>query len=158
MCPIHASLAVIQPGLLGVSMRMALLPLHAPIRVTVKENRLWKQTGLDLAQSRVRRIHVILAVTQQTDLGVSKLMVLVKELVTTHRIAKGNLRRVFKSEQLKFLLDLDQNTGLKTSSSMKQHQDHVKLIVSVGRIQQLRDFNVTKAVPSRMVHFLFQWF
>ena len=117
---------------------------------------LW--TGLDRAQSRVLRTHATLAVTLQTDLGVSKLMVLVKELVTTHRIAKGNLRRVFKSEQLKFLLDLDQNTGLKTSSSMKQHQDHVKLIVSVGQIQQLKDFNVMKVVLSRMEHFQYQSF
>ena len=158
MCPIHALLEVIQPGLLGVSMRTVLLPLHAPIRRTVKENRLWNQTGLDRAQSRAQKTHVTLAVIQQTVLGASKRMVLVKELVTTHRIAKDNLRRVFENDQPKFLLVLDQKTSWKTISSMKQHQDHVKLIVSVGQIQQLKDSNAMKVVPSRMEHFLFQWF
>ena len=41
---------------------------------------------------------------------------------------------------------------------MKQHQDHVKSIVSVGQIQQLKDFNVMKVVLSRMEHFQYQSF
>lgn len=95
MFRIHVLLEVIQQGLLGASMRMVLLHLHARIRVIVKENRLWKQMVQDLAQSRVQKIHVTLVVTQQMVPGVSKQMVLAKELVITRQIAKDNLRRVF---------------------------------------------------------------
>ena len=95
MFRIHVLLVVIQQGLLGASMRMVLLHLHARIRVIVKENRLWKQMVLDLAQSRAQRTHVTLVVTQQMVLGVFKRMVLAKELVTTRQIAKDNLRQVF---------------------------------------------------------------
>ena len=97
MFRIHVLLVVTQRGLLGASMRMVLLHLHARIRVIVKVNRLWKQMVLDLAQSRAQRTHVTLVVTQRMVLGVSKRMVLAKELVTTRQIAKDNLRQVFSA-------------------------------------------------------------
>ena len=106
---IHVLLVVTQQGLLGASMRMVLPHLHARIRVIVKENRLWKQMVLDLAQSRAQRIHVILVVIQQMVLGVFKQMVSARELVITRLIAKDNLRRVLLklcSETLDYILDL----------------------------------------------------
>ena len=106
---IHVLLVVIQQGLLGASMRMVLLHLHARIRVIVKENRLWKQMVQDLAQSRAQRILVTLVVTQQMVRGVFKRMVSAKELVTTRLIAKDNLRRVLVklcSETLDYTLNV----------------------------------------------------
>ena len=109
MFQIRVLLVVIQRGLLGASMRMVLLHLHARIRVIVKENRLWKQMVQDLAQSRAQRIHVILVVIRQMVLGVFKRMVSAKGLVTTRLIAKDNLRRVLVklcSETLDYTLNV----------------------------------------------------